>query len=99
MLQIVFVLSFGAMLGDIMASLLKRRMGKERGEKALLLDQYDFVVGALLFCSIFKPRWIFDTYIDGYGPLALVTLFIIIPLLHRFVNIIGYKLDQKKEPW
>src|SRR6056297_3115946 len=40
-------LAFGAMCGDIGASFLKRRSGRERGAAFPGLDQLDFVVGAL----------------------------------------------------
>ena len=35
--------------------------------------------------------------LDGYTP--LFTLLIATPVLHRSVNIIGYKLGIKNEPW
>jgi CDP-2,3-bis-(O-geranylgeranyl)-sn-glycerol synthase len=36
---------------------------------------------------------------EGNGLLALVALLLFVPLLHRLVNIIGYRKGLKKEPW
>ena len=44
-----FIIAFGAMLGDLVGSFIKRRFGIERGESVILLDQLDFVAGALIF--------------------------------------------------
>ncbi|HKL29657.1 MAG TPA: CDP-2,3-bis-(O-geranylgeranyl)-sn-glycerol synthase, partial [Natrialbaceae archaeon] len=46
-LAIVVALPLGAMLGDILASFIKRRIDRERGAAVPGLDQLDFVVGAL----------------------------------------------------
>lgn len=92
-------LSFGALLGDLMGSFAKRRLGISRGQKAPVLDQYDFVIGAFLLVCIFRWDWTYATYIGGNGWIALLTLLILVPLLHRTVNVIGYKRGLKNEPW
>ncbi|MEM2925359.1 MAG: CDP-2,3-bis-(O-geranylgeranyl)-sn-glycerol synthase [Methanocellales archaeon] len=94
-LQIVFLLSFGALLGDLLKSFFKRRLGYERGAKLPLVDQLDLVFGAWMLTFIFARDWFqanFDIWIIATG-------IIITPLLHRIVNIIGYKIGAKKEPW
>ncbi|MFO7792904.1 MAG: CDP-2,3-bis-(O-geranylgeranyl)-sn-glycerol synthase [Candidatus Saliniplasma sp.] len=96
---IIFSLSFGALLGDITASFFKRRLGKKRGAKTPIIDQFDFVVGAILLTLLVDHRWIIETYFSGDGWIALIILIIGVPLMHRIVNIIGYKLGLKKEPW
>lgn len=96
---IVTALSFGAVLGDLIGAFVKRRMGLERGEKAPILDQYDFVAGALLLTALFYPDWIYNTYIEGWNILALIFLLVIMFGLHRIVNIIGYRAGLKDEPW
>jgi len=98
-LGIIICLSFGSLLGDIMGSFIKRRLGIERGKKAPILDQYDFVIGAFLLTSLFFPRWVYNTYIEGWHILALIFLLIITLLLHRVMNIIGYKAGLKDVPW
>src|SRR5438477_160806 len=44
-----FVVSVGAILGDIAKSFAKRRMGFESGAEVFGLDQLDFLVGGLAF--------------------------------------------------
>ena len=96
---ILATLSFGALLGDVCAAFFKRRIGLERGAKAPILDQYDFVAGALLLTALFHPDWVYSTYIEGWNICALIFLLLIMFAIHRSVNIIGYKMHLKKEPW
>ena len=96
---ILFCLAFGAVLGDLCGAFIKRRLGLERGQKAPILDQYDFVIGALCITSIFYPDWIYATYIEGWHLAALIFLLLIMFIIHRSVNIIAYKMGLKKEPW
>ncbi len=84
-----FLLSFGAMLGDSCGSFIKRRLGMERGEEAVLLDQLDFVLGAAALYSL----------VSGISPLSLATMLLLTPIIHRLANILGYRLGIKKVPW
>jgi len=91
----VSLLAFGALLGDLGKSFLKRRMGKVRGEKWPIADQIDLVVGAFFLMLIFDPGWLL-----AYLTLPIIILIIILTLiLHRAVNIIGYVLGVKEVPW
>ncbi len=92
------VLAFGALLGDLVGAFLKRRMHKARGAKAPVLDQYDFVVGALLL-SLAIPWWSVVRLFSGDALLGLLAIILITPALHRAVNVIGYRIGQKREPW
>jgi len=96
---VILSLSFGSLLGDIAGSFIKRRLNIERGQKAPILDQYDFLIGALLFTALFNWQWVYATYIEGYHIFSLIFLLIITLVLHRGMNIIGYKAGLKKEPW
>jgi len=98
---IIICLSFGSLLGDIMGSFIKRRLGIERGKKAPILDQFDFVIGAFLLTALFYPRWVYNTYIEfeGWHILALIFLLIVTLLLHRAMNILGYRMKLKDVPW
>lgn len=96
---ILFCLSFGAIFGDLTGAFIKRRIGLERGAKAPILDQYDFVIGAFVLTAIFYPSWVYDTYIEGWHICALIFLLLIMFALHRVMNIVGYKAGLKKEPW
>ena len=46
------LITFGCVIGDIVASFIKRRINKQQGTSVPLLDQLDFVVGGILFGSI-----------------------------------------------
>lgn len=96
---IIALLSCGALLGDVLGSFIKRRAGKSRGAKALGLDQYDFLLGAWLLLIIFKTQWFLDHFIFWPHTLALITVIILTPLLHRGVNILGYRMGKKDVPW
>jgi len=92
------LLAFGALLGDLGGAFVKRRLRKPRGAKAPGLDQYDFVVGALLL-SLALPAWSVPRFFEGDGLLGLVAIILITPALHRAVNILGYRMGRKHEPW
>lgn len=93
--QVVLALPFGAMLGDILASFLKRRTGRERGAAFPGLDQLDFVVVSLALASLADPGWVLETVTLG---MVLVVL-VITPVLHVTTNIAAYYLGFKNEPW
>ena len=88
-------LAFGAMLGDIGASFVKRRSGRERGASFPGLDQLDFVVGALVLALVFAPGWTLETF--TLPRLAVVV--VVTPLLHVVTNVIAYLIGAKNEPW
>jgi CDP-2,3-bis-(O-geranylgeranyl)-sn-glycerol synthase len=88
-------LALGAMLGDIGASFLKRRTGRQRGAAFPGLDQLDFVVGALGCAALFAFGWF--TTVFTLPRLAVVV--IVTPALHVGTNVIAYWLGLKDEPW
>ena len=92
------VLAFGALLGDLAGAFVKRRMHLPRGAKASGLDQYDFVLGALLL-SLAIPSWSVPRFFSGDALLGLLAIIVITPALHRAVNLIGYRMGKKHEPW
>ena len=88
-LYLGFLLGFGSMAGDLAGSFIKRRFGIGRGRPAPLLDQEDFLLGALLFASLaitIKIEW-------------AILLLVVTPLIHWFANYIGYLLHIKRTPW
>jgi CDP-2,3-bis-(O-geranylgeranyl)-sn-glycerol synthase len=94
-LVVAFSLSFGAMLGDMTASFLKRRLGRKRGAAFPGLDQLDFVIGALGLTAVVAPAWFGESFtLPVLAAIAVVT-----PLLHVGTNGIAYALDLKQEPW
>lgn len=96
---VVACLAAGSLLGDMVGAFVKRRLGLRRGQKAPVLDQYDFMAGALLLTLLFFPSWVMAHYVEGEAIAGLLTLLVFVPLLHRAVNIIGYRMGKKKEPW
>ena len=95
--MVFFLLSFGALFGDMAASFYKRRQNLLRGDKLAILDMYDFIFMSLLLCIIFQRDWLLSWILDGWAP--LFTVLILTPFLHRGVNIIGYNIGVKNEPW
>ena len=90
-----FSLAFGAMLGDVGASFLKRRTGRERGAAFPGLDQLDFVVGSLGLSSLLAGEWFEGTF---RAPVVAAVV-VMTPLLHVVTNAGAYVLGLKDEPW
>ncbi|MEM5835050.1 MAG: CDP-2,3-bis-(O-geranylgeranyl)-sn-glycerol synthase [Candidatus Aenigmatarchaeota archaeon] len=92
-IEITFALGLsivlGALLGDMFGSFIKRRIGIKRGDPAPLLDQLDFIFGALILSSIFVK-------------LELITILILLiatPIIHYTSNAIAYLLKIKQVPY
>ena len=92
---VVIALPFGAMLGDITASFLKRRTGRERGAPFPGVDQLDFVVVSLLLAFIVAPEWFTTEFTLG----VIAVIVVMTPILHVLTNVIAYKLGLKDEPY
>jgi len=86
---ITLTLAFGALLGDLIKSFFKRRIGIKSGKSWPPFDQIDYVIGALFLSSFIHIQHT-DT---------IITLLIISPLLSLLANIIAYKLKIKKVWW
>ena len=84
-----FMVSIGAMLGDITGSFLKRRVNIESGKQVFLLDQLDFWVGGIILGSVFFMPSL----------LQLIAMVIITFLAHRFFNWVAFKAQLKEVPW
>ena len=84
-----FLLSVGAIGGDVAGSFLKRRAGIERGNSVFLLDQLDFIIGGVILGSVL--------YLPQMSELAVIVVATVI--LHRVTNFFAYKLKIKKVPW
>ena len=88
-LSLGFLLALGALLGDLMGSFTKRRLGIERGGALPGLDQLGFVVIALLLASpVEVPSW-----------QVIAAILLITPALHLATNFIGYKMGLKSRPY
>ncbi|MEK6970510.1 MAG: CDP-2,3-bis-(O-geranylgeranyl)-sn-glycerol synthase [archaeon] len=85
-----FLLSAGALVGDMAGSFIKRRMGMQRGQAAHFLDQLDFVVGGLVLSLLAGPP---------YWVTVFLVLIMITPFLHMAFNRLAYLLGLKSVPW
>jgi CDP-2,3-bis-(O-geranylgeranyl)-sn-glycerol synthase len=88
-LGLAFILSFGALSGDVLGSFVKRRIGIEKGESGPFLDQLDFVIGGLFLAS-----FVVELKIE-----TVIILLLITPIGHLGVNIVGFLLHKKEVPW
>ena len=80
------LLSFGALLGDMVESYFKRKKGLKPGKPWIPWDQLDFVIGAILLSAfIYVPHI-----------LVIVILLLISPVLHILVNTIAFLLKIRK---
>ncbi len=84
-----FVISAGAIAGDMFKSFFKRRLGKKSGEEWFLVDQLDFVVGALI------ASW----WIHSWELGQLIVMVIITAIVHKIANVIAFKARLKNVPW
>jgi len=89
-IEIGFLSSLGALIGDIIGSFVKRRIGLKRGDKAPLLDQLDFVYGAALLLTIAGI---------GFDIPSFIVFQIVVVILHIVTNRIAYYLKLKPVPW
>jgi len=85
------MIALGALIGDLVHSFVKRRIGLVEGAPLPLADQLDFVVGAILFSALVS---------GSLPPLLTVFLIFVITLpLHLLTNFIAYLLGVKKAPY
>ena len=81
-----FLLGFGALFGDLVESFFKRQMNIISGKSWFPFDQIDWIIGGLLFTSL---------YIAITWEYILVSI-IFFGLLHPIINLIGYYSGIKK---
>jgi len=101
MIPLIFSICFGALLGDIIESFFKRRIGKERGEDWFVFDQLDFIVGALFlsfitasvlaFTGLTKGNW----FLESFSIWHIIVLLIFTPFFHLLANEIHKKIKKR----
>lgn len=84
-----FVTALGALIGDLIKSFIKRRIGKKPGEILPLADQLDFVLGAFAFSLLIMPPKIE----------VFLTALIITPPIHLATNYLAFLLKLKEHPF
>ena len=92
---VLLCLCVGALLGDIAASFVKRRLGLRRGALFPLLDQLDFVAGAWLFLFAFAREW----FLANFTLSVAIAVILLTPPLHLLTNFLGFKMRLKREAW
>jgi CDP-2,3-bis-(O-geranylgeranyl)-sn-glycerol synthase len=85
------LLSLGALFGDLAGAFVKRRLGISPGNLLPIVDQVDFVAGALVFSLLLSSPAL------SWG-LALTILLITLPI-HLVTNFVAYRLGLKRNPW
>ena len=98
MIPIVFSICFGALLGDIIESFFKRRVGRKRGENWIPFDQLDFILGVLFFSFLIagliqitgfsEGNWFFENFTIWHALFLLV----VTPFFHLLANFIHRKI-------
>ena len=84
-----FLSPLGALSGDLAGAFLKRRLDIAPGGLLPIIDQIDFVVGAVLFSlPLGVVSW----------ELA-ITVMLITPPIHLLTNFVAFKLKLKSNPW
>jgi len=95
---IILILPVGSLFGDMLGSFIKRGLNRPRGKKTPLLDQWDYIIGTVLFILPFYPWW-YDTFIADSTWIASLIFLVVAFLAHTVANRIGYWIGVKKEPW
>ena len=89
LLAIAISASLGALLGDMAGAFLKRRLKIKPGGALPVVDQLDFVLGALVCVSLFS---------EVSFSVVLILLFVT-PPIHFLTNVGAYALGLKKHYW
>jgi len=84
-----FLISGGAVFGDLLFAFIKRRLRLKLGTRFLPFDQTNYVIGAYLFLT---PFFKIDI-------LIWIILFILTFFLHIIVNRLGYYLKLHGAKW
>ena len=82
-----FMISLGALTGDLIESFLKRRISRSPGSSLAIADQIDFILGAFLFSIPVSPPSVL---------VALIILLITIPT-HLLTNMGAALLNMKNK--
>lgn len=84
-----FLITFGAVFGDISKSFIKRRFGIAPGKSFIPADQIDAVVGAIIFSAFMIDYTLFQ-----------MTFMILATLILKIItNHAGYYLKIREEKW
>jgi CDP-2,3-bis-(O-geranylgeranyl)-sn-glycerol synthase len=85
------LIPLGALMGDLAGAFMKRRLNVAPGDLLPIVDQVDFVAGAMLFSLPVSSSFL-------SWKLVLAALIITIPA-HLLTNYAAYKFGLKSNPW
>lgn len=85
--------SLAALVGDLIGSFIKRRIGIPSGSLLPVLDQVDFILMVTLFYCILNIHEFYSK------PLYIMYSYLIIIALHVLTNNIAYYLGVKDKRW
>jgi len=84
-----FAISLGAVLGDLLGAFVKRRLGMKPGRLFPVVDQLDFVLGALITSYPLFPM----------NPFSILIVVVVTPPIHLGTNLGAYLLGMKRTYW
>lgn len=88
-LALGFLMGSGALIGDLIKSFIKRRVGIQPGKPFIPFDQVDFVAGALLLSyPLIHPPWE-----------IVAASFVLSFVLHIVTNHVAFWLKIRQEKW
>lgn len=93
----IILASYGAVIGDLIGSFLKRRFDIGSGAPFWIVDQLDFALFALLFVAI--PGFLFPSLFLVPDIFIVVFLIILTPAVSIIANAVAYFVGLKSVPW
>ena len=82
-----FLISLGALVGDLTESFIKRRLNRPPGSSLIIADQIDFIIGAFIFSIPFSALSLTS---------AIIILLVTIPI-HLLTNMGARMLNMKNK--
>jgi CDP-2,3-bis-(O-geranylgeranyl)-sn-glycerol synthase len=93
----IILASYGAVVGDLIGSFLKRRFDIKSGAPFWIVDQLDFALVATLFVCI--PGFIMPQIFLVPDLFIIIFLIILTPAVSLIANTVAYVFGLKNVPW
>ena len=93
----IILASYGAVIGDLFGSFLKRRFDIKSGAPFWIVDQLDFALIAIFFITI--PSFISPTVFFFLDIHIFIFLIIITPAVSIIANTVAYLVGLKSVPY
>ncbi|MFW9969145.1 MAG: CDP-2,3-bis-(O-geranylgeranyl)-sn-glycerol synthase [Candidatus Odinarchaeota archaeon] len=93
----IVLASYGAVIGDLFGSFLKRRLDIKSGAPFWIVDQLDFALIAMLFVCI--PSLIAPNLFILPDIFIIIFLIILTPAVSIIANTVAYVIGLKDVPW